>query len=71
MKMLMNVKGISAEKAIEIQSHFPTAIELTEALARVDENEGRLLVAQRCAKKGRRKIGNVLSTKIYEVFARQ
>lgn len=68
MKMLMTVKGISAEKAIEIQKHFPTMIHLVEALASVDEEEGRKLVGERCAKIGRRKIGLVLSSKIYDIF---
>lgn len=66
--MLMSIKGISAEKAIEIQKHFPTMIELVQTLAGLDEKEGKLIVGQRCSKYGRRKIGNVLSGKIYEVF---
>ena len=68
LKMLMSIKGISAEKAIEIQKHFPTMIELVQTLAGVDEKEGKLIIAQRCSRYGRRKIGNVLSGKIYEVF---
>ena len=43
--MLMSIKGISAEKAIEIQKHFPTMIELVQTLAGVDEKEGKLIVA--------------------------
>jgi len=66
--MLMTIKGISAEKAIEIQRHFPTLINLVEQLASVGEEEGKKLVGERCSKYGRRKIGNVLSAKIYEVF---
>jgi crossover junction endonuclease MUS81 len=68
LKMLMTVKGVSAEKAIEIQKHFPTMIKLVETLERMDEKEGRMLLAERCSKHGRKKIGNVLSGKIYEVF---
>jgi crossover junction endonuclease MUS81 len=68
LKMLMTIKGISAEKAIEIQKHFPTLNELVKTLERVDEEEGKMIIAERCAKYGRRKIGNVLSGKIYEVF---
>ena len=68
LKMLMSVKGVSAEKAIEIQKHFPTMIKLVETLERMDEKEGRMLLAERCSKYGRRKIGNVLSGKIYDVF---
>lgn len=71
LKMLMSIKGISAEKAMEIQKHFPTMIELVETLAGVDEEEGRMVVARRCSKYGRRKIGNVLSGKVYEVFRPQ
>lgn len=66
--MLMSIKGISAEKAIEIQKHFPTMLELVRTLESVDEKEGRMIIAERCCKYGRRKIGNVLSGKIYEVF---
>ena len=66
--MLMTIKGVSAEKAIEIQKHFPTIIELVQTFESVDENEGKLIVAKRCSKFGRRKIGNALSEKIYDLF---
>jgi crossover junction endonuclease MUS81 len=68
LKMLMSVKGVSAEKAIEIQKHFPTMIKLVETMDRMDEIEGRMLLAERCSKHGRKKIGNVLSGRIYEMF---
>ena len=68
LKMLMSIRGVSAEKAIEIQKHFPTMISLVEALSKVDEAEGRMLVANRCSKYSRKKIGNVLSGKIYDIF---
>ena len=71
LKMLMSIRGISAEKAIEIQRHFPTMIELVETLAKLDEKEGRMIVGERCSKYGRKKIGNVLSGKVYEVFRPQ
>jgi crossover junction endonuclease MUS81 len=64
----MTIKGVSAEKAIEIQKHFPTMIALVETLSRVDEAEGKILVGARCAKYGRKKIGVALSNKIYELF---
>ena len=64
----MSIKGVSAEKAIEIQKHFPTLNELIKAFERVDERKGKMIIAERCAKYGRRKIGNVLSGKIYEAF---
>jgi crossover junction endonuclease MUS81 len=68
----MTIKGISAEKAMEIQKHFPTMIDLVRTLERVeDEAEGKMIVANRCSKYGRRKIGNVLSGKVYEVFRPQ
>jgi crossover junction endonuclease MUS81 len=66
--MLMSIKGISADKAIEIQKHFPTMIELVRSLEGMSEEEGKLIFAKRCSKYGRGKIGNVLSGKIYEVF---
>ena len=68
LKMLMSIRGVSAEKAIEIQKHFPTMISLVEALSHVDEKEGKMTVANRCAKYGRKKIGVTLSGKIYDVF---
>jgi len=68
LKMLMSVKGVSAEKAIEIQKHFPTMIKLVETLDSMDEIEGRMLLAERCSKHGRKKIGNVLCGRIYEMF---
>jgi crossover junction endonuclease MUS81 len=69
--MLMNIKGIGAEKAMEIQKHFPTIRALTDALAQVDETQGRALVSERCCKYGRKKIGPALSAKIHEVFRGQ
>jgi crossover junction endonuclease MUS81 len=72
LKMLMTIKGISAEKAMEIQKHFPTMIDLVRTLESVeDESEGKMIVANQCSKYGRRKIGNVLSGKVYEVFRPQ
>lgn len=71
LKMLMSIKGISAEKAMEIQKHWPTMIELVTALENVSEVEGKMIVAGRCSKVGRRKIGPVLSGKVYDVFRPQ
>lgn len=71
LKMLMSVRGVSAEKAIEIQKYFPTIITLVEELAKVDEEKGKKLLAERCSQYGRKKIGNVLSAKIYDVFKPQ
>jgi crossover junction endonuclease MUS81 len=68
LKMLMNIRGVSAEKAIEIQKHFPTLIAMVNAMSRVDAAEGKMLVANCCSKFGRKKIGPALSAKIYDVF---
>jgi crossover junction endonuclease MUS81 len=68
LKMLMSIKGVSAEKAIEIQKHFPTMIKLVDIFASVDEEEGKMLVMEQCSKYGRKKIGKALSQNIYEVF---
>src|SRR5579859_244965 len=68
LKMLMSVKGVSAEKAMEIQKHYSTMVELVDALAAVTEEEGKVLLAERCSKYGRRKIGKALSEKVYEVL---
>ena len=71
LKMLMSIKGVSAEKAVEIQKHFTTMIELVTTFAGVDEDEGKMIVHERCSKYGRKKIGKALSEKIYEVFRPQ
>ena len=68
LKMLMSIKGVSAEKAIEIQKHFTTMIALVESFAAVDKEKGKMLVAERCCQYGRKKIGKALSEKIYDVF---
>jgi len=70
LKMLMCTRGVSAEKALEVQSRFGTPREFVEALERCDgEQERSELVAGACREAvGRRKIGTALSKKIAEVW---
>jgi crossover junction endonuclease MUS81 len=70
LKMLMCTRGVSAEKALEVQSRFATPREFVEALERCGEEQERSkLVAKACRDAvGRRKIGAALSKKIAEVW---
>lgn len=71
LKMLMCVRGISLEKAIEIQKAYPTPIELVEAYERcVDEDEAKEMVMKIFSNAvGRKKIGVAVSAKVAEVWA--
>ncbi|KAF8252972.1 hypothetical protein K440DRAFT_652377 [Wilcoxina mikolae CBS 423.85] len=70
LKMLMCVRGVSAEKAVEIQRIYGTPIELVEAYERCrDEKERGEMVAEACKNAvGRRKVGVAVSRKIKEVW---
>jgi len=70
LKMLMCVRGISAEKALEIQRVFGTPAELVEAYEKcADERERVDLVLNACNGAVRiRKIGAAVSRKVKEVW---
>ncbi|KAK6337787.1 Crossover junction endonuclease mus81 [Orbilia brochopaga] len=72
LKMLMCTRGLSAEKALEIQRHFKTPRELLERYARCGGAAvGKTMmmsVVDVAAKTDRRKIKGALSGKIWEVW---
>ena len=68
-KMLMKIRGISGEKALEIQRIFKTPRGLINAYIGLGETEAKVLVMSRCAGYGRKKIGPALSEKIWHVWA--
>ncbi|KAI5854173.1 hypothetical protein BZA05DRAFT_393449 [Tricharina praecox] len=70
LKMLMCVRGISAEKALEIQRSFATPAALIEAFVGCNDDRQRdELVFKACENTiGRRKIGCVVSKKVREVW---
>lgn len=81
-KMLMCIKGITGEKAIEIQKFWKTPLELAQAYRLIDAE--RNLSSEEIKKKkmklvsnkmghliGRRKIGPTLSAAIYQVWGEE
>jgi crossover junction endonuclease MUS81 len=76
--MLMCTKGISGEKALEIQKKWKTPIEFIEAYKRIEEKEGsgeqgkkrkaELVSGEMGNLVGRKKIGKALSVRIAEVW---
>lgn len=78
LKMLMCTRGVTAEKALEIQRHWPTPREFVEAFLEADTGgeEGRKRAEELVYSKmgqlvGRKKVGKTLSKKIAEVWGRQ
>ncbi|KAL7267175.1 Crossover junction endonuclease mus81 [Rhizina undulata] len=72
LKMLACIRGVSDEKALEIQRAFGTPRELVEAYQACEsEEEMRQMVSRRCCEGavGRKKIGKALSGKIAEIWA--
>lgn len=67
--MLMTIRGVSAEKAIEIQSVFPTLSHLLKAYdACADDSARDKLMTVSCVGYGRKSIGTALSKKIAAQF---
>lgn len=76
LKMLMCTRGVSAEKALEIQKVFPTPKALLEAYKELHgrEDEGKKLVMRLVdpgAKTDRKKIKAALSGKLWEVWGKK
>lgn len=78
LKMLMCTKGVTGEKALEIQRRWKTPIEFFEAYKRCEEgrteDEGRkrkweMVSQEMSGLVGRKKIAKVLSGKISEVWS--
>jgi crossover junction endonuclease MUS81 len=70
LKMLMCIRGVTGERAIEIQKRWPTPRDLIEAFAASDDPKGKeTMVSQRTATLiPRKKIVKGLSAKIAEVW---
>ncbi|KMU71887.1 crossover junction endonuclease mus81 [Coccidioides immitis RMSCC 3703] len=76
--MLMCTRGVTGEKALEIQRRWPTPRQFVEAFEAVDtgDAEGKKRVEEMLFSKmgnlvGRKKVGKALSKRISEVWARQ
>lgn len=70
--MLMTIRGVSAEKAMEIQAKFPTLSHLLKAYdACSDQISREKLMSVSCVGYGRKAIGAALSKKIYGVFRKK
>ncbi|KAG5439110.1 hypothetical protein PCANB_001409 [Pneumocystis canis] len=69
LKMLLTIKGVSPEKALEIQKHFPTLNDLLTSYSKeTSEYEREIMIAKKCTNYGRKNISCSLSSKIYKVF---
>ncbi|KAG5518852.1 hypothetical protein PMAC_002383 [Pneumocystis sp. 'macacae'] len=69
LKMLLTIKGVSPEKAIEIQKHFPTLNDLLTSYSKeTSEYQREIMIAKKCVNYGRKNISCSLSSKIYKVF---
>jgi len=78
LKMLMCTRGITGEKALEIQKRWKTPIEFIEAYKKIEEKDGRgeqgkkrkseLVSGEMGNLVGRKKIAKALSIKIAEVW---
>jgi crossover junction endonuclease MUS81 len=78
LKMLMCTRGITGEKALEIQKRWKTPIEFVEAFKKIEEKEGRgeqgkkrkmeLVSGEMGNLVGRKKVQKALSVKIAEVW---
>lgn len=78
LKMLMCTRGVSAEKALEIQKVFKTPKDLIDSFRSIRDRggaeEAKKMVMLRVdpgAKTDRKKIKAALSAKIYEVWGKQ
>lgn len=69
--MLMRIRGISVEKAVEIQKLYPTPKALVEAYdgCETDKEKCEMLVKAFEGKLGRKKVGEALSWKVAEIWA--
>ncbi|OLL23383.1 Crossover junction endonuclease mus81 [Neolecta irregularis DAH-3] len=71
LKMLLTIRGVSAEKAIEIQKVFPTPRHLLDSYNSCrDEMDKKMLIAKSIQGYGRKSIGNALSEKIYGIWGK-
>ena len=65
----MSIRGVSSEKAIEIQAHHPTLQALLRAYDECPDNGSKdKLLHKACVGYGRKAIGVALSKKIAAIF---
>ncbi|KAI9879377.1 MAG: Crossover junction endonuclease mus81 [Pleopsidium flavum] len=71
LKMLMCTRGITGDKALEIQKHWKTPREFVEAFERCETERLRkeLLLEKMGGLVGRKKVGKALSAKVADVWA--
>lgn len=70
MKMLLQLKGLSVEKAVAITKKYSTPRNLIEAYRRCDDRESSTLLANLKYGDLNQKIGPVISNKIYLLFSK-
>ncbi|KAJ5174639.1 Crossover junction endonuclease mus81 [Penicillium canariense] len=69
LKMLMCTRGVTGEKALEIQRLWQTPVQLVEAYMALEPNDRETLMSDRLQSLvGRKKIGKALSKKIAEIW---
>lgn len=68
--MLMCTRGITGDKALEIQKTWATPREFIEALEKCGDKKGRdeLLEVELGGKMGRKKIGKAVAAKLAQVW---
>ena len=65
----MTIRGMSAEKALQIRKNYDTPAALIKAFENTSsKDEGEILLSNICAQYGKRKIGPQLSEKVYFLF---
>ncbi|THC95291.1 hypothetical protein EYZ11_005246 [Aspergillus tanneri] len=70
LKMLMCIRGVTGDKALEIQRRWPTPQAFIRAFERLDPKDREEMVSEQMKSLvGRKKIGKALSKKIAEVWA--
>lgn len=69
LRMLMTIRGVSAEKAMALARVYPTPVSLLRAFSGTNEQEGKKL-AQNATKDGinRRRWNNPLSERLYKIW---
>ncbi|BFZ64219.1 Crossover junction endonuclease mus81 [Saitoella coloradoensis] len=69
LRMLMTIRGVSAEKAVEIATKFPTPTALMEGYEKCKTvQEQKRMIMEKCCGYGRKKIGGALSEKVWRVW---
>lgn len=72
LKMLMCTRGVTGEKALEIQRRWPTPQAFVQAFEALDPKDRETMVSERVKSVvGRKSVGKALSKKIAEVWAEQ